>query len=142
MQETQNILPEFINLDAAFESLAENEAPYIRDLGNESNANPDLGIGTDNPTGEGQSTTVLTPTRANIAIPNVLLPDGYNKTIMAGESVTTQEMYVANFNGNGNHGIYVYSGNTGLWQQVIIDPELLFTDLQEGYISRTRLCSY
>jgi len=137
-QETQNILSEFINLDAAFESLAENESPFIKDLSNDLNANPDLGIGTDNPTGEGQSTTVLTPTRSNVAIPDVLLPDGYNKTILAGESATTQEMYVANFNGNGQHGIYVYSGNTGLWQQVIIDPELLFTDLQEAYISEHR----
>ena len=40
-QESQNILPQFINTDSAFERLDENESFYIKDLENNLNANPD-----------------------------------------------------------------------------------------------------
>jgi len=138
MQASQNILPEFLNLDGAYESLLPNEAPFIKDLGNELNANPDSGIGANNPANEGQNAVVLTPTRANVIIPDVELPAGYNKTVFSFESKTTQEYYFGNYNSEGNHGIYVYSGNTGICQRVIIDPELLFTDDPAAYMAEHR----
>jgi hypothetical protein len=137
-QASQNILPEFLNLDGAYESLDSNESPYISDLGNEINANPDGGIGTNNPTQEGSNAVVLTPTRANVIVPDVLLPEGYNKTVLSFESKTTNELYIGNYNGNGNHGIYVYSGNTGIFQQVIVDPKLAFSNEPAAYMAEHR----
>ena len=138
MQDSQKILPLAINTDAAFSSLSETESPFIKDLSTDLNRNPDVGYGMNNPTEEGQSITVLTPSKANVAIPDVILPSGYNKNVGSFESRTTQEWYCMNFNGERNHGIYVFSGNTGLWQKVIIDPELLFSDDPKAYMSEHR----
>ena len=71
----------FLNLDSAFENIKPTESPWIKDLGWDISGNPALGLGTDNGTGEGQNLLVLTPGRANISIPNVILPEGYNKNI-------------------------------------------------------------
>lgn len=139
-QASQNILPQYLNLDAGFNELEGDESSWIKDLSNELNANPDLGLGMNNPSNEGQTTTVLTPTRANVLIPDVILPEGYNKCVGSFESKTTQEFYHCNFNSENQFGIYVYSGNTGVWQKVIIDPELLFSDEPEAFMAEHR-CS-
>jgi len=138
-QDSGNTLGTNINTDAAYEKMQPNESPFIKGLEAGINANPDLGIGTDNNTGEGQNNLVLTPTRSNVQYPNTLVPSGYNKNIGCYESINTQELYYFNFNGDGNHGIYVCYGNTGLWQKVIIDAELGFTDNQENFIASHRV---
>jgi len=137
-QDSSKILPQFLNTDSAYEKLLPNESPFIKGTEWGLNGNPDLGIGTDNPTGEGQNTLVLTPTRSNIAIPDTILPTGYNKTVLQFESITTQELYYGNYNINGNHGLYVFNGNTDLWQKIIVDPELNFSDEPEAFMGEHR----
>lgn len=140
MQEQEKILPHFINTDAEISKLNPDESFFIKGVGKDLNANPSTGNGQSTPVGEGSNTALtLTPTRSNKIIPNVLLPKGYNKNIGQFESVTTQELYYFNFNSNGNHGIYVLDGNTGLWQKIIEDSELGFTDNQENYIAQHRV---
>lgn len=131
-QKQEEILPLFLNTDTAYEDLPKTDSPFIKGLNWDSSANPVQGIGSSNPMGEGQNMLKLTPTRSNIRIPEALLPAGYNRPLGAFESITTHECYHANFNGNGNHGIYVLSGDTGAWQTVLIDPELHFSDEQES----------
>jgi hypothetical protein len=139
MQHTDGILPLFLNCDKAYEKLDANESPYIRSVGWDVNGNPNLGISTGNPTGEGQNLLKLTPTRSNLAIPDVLKPVGYNLNRGSFESETTQELYYFNYNSNGQHGIYIIDGNTLQWSTVIIDPELGFTDDPEGFIASHRV---
>lgn len=55
MQDTGKIKPEFLNLDGAYENLQPNETPFAKNIDTSINGNPDLGIGTDNGTGEGQN---------------------------------------------------------------------------------------
>ncbi len=138
MQDLGNNLPFFLNTDNAYEKLKPEESPYYKGLSFDINGNPEQGIGTNNPTGEGQNMFVLTPMRSNEAIPDVLLPVGYNKNIGSFESKTTQELYSFNYNSNSNHGIYVLDGNTGFWQKVLIDPYLQFSDNQEAFIADHR----
>lgn len=138
VQDSSKILPQFLNTDGAFEKMLANESPFIKGAEWGINSNPDLGIGTDNGTGEGQNTLVLTPTRSNVVIPDTELPSGFNKNIGQFESVTTQELYYMNYNVNGNHGIYVLNGNTDIWQKVIIDPELNFSDDPKAFIAEHR----
>lgn len=133
-QKQEEILPLFLNCDSAVEQLKPNESLFVKGMGWDINANPVQGIGSNNPTGEGQNLLKLTPTRSNIPVLNVQLPAGYNKCTGSFESVTTQDAFHLNFNSNGNHGIYILSGNTGLWQTVVIDPNLLFSDEQEAAI--------
>lgn len=139
MQAQDKILPLFLNTDSAHETLKPNESPYIKDAGWDINGNPALGLGTDNGTGEGQNFLVLSPGRSNISIPNVLLPDGYNKNIGNFYSEVTQETFCFNFNINGNHGIYSVDGNELTWTKIIIDPELNFRDDQEAFIADHRV---
>lgn len=139
MQDSDKILPRFINTDVAYEHLNNDESPFIKGLAVGMNANPELGNGTNNPTGEGQNVLVLTPTRSNKVVPNAQLPKGINKNVFSFESVTTQEFYYGNHNSNGNHGIYVISGNSGKWTKVIEDIKLNFSDKPEHYISHHRV---
>jgi len=137
-QDSAKILPQFLNLDSAYEKLAPNEAPLIKGVEWGINGNPDLGIGADNPTGEGQNTLVLTPTRSNIIIPDTELPTGFNKNVGSFESTVTQELYYMNYNGNEDHGIYVFNGNTDTWQKVIVDSELNFSAEPEAFMAEHR----
>lgn len=139
MQDKDKILPIALNTDSAFENVKPSEAVFMRDLGWDINGNPALGLGMDNGTGEGQNYLTLTPSRSNISIPDVLLPEGYNKNIGTFYSETTQETYAFNFNINGNHGIYVIDGNDLTWTKVIVDPELNFEDDQEAFIADHRV---
>jgi hypothetical protein len=138
MQDSGSILPKRLNLDVAYEYVTPDESPFIAGLESGINANPDLGIGTDNGTGEGQNNLVLTPSRSNIVIPDAVLPKGFNKNVGVFESIVTHELYYRNYNSEGNHGIYVYSGDTGIWTKVIETPDLEFSDLQEAYGSQHR----
>jgi hypothetical protein len=137
-QKLDRISPLFINTDKSYKNLLPEEASFITGMSIDINANPGDNIGTSNPTGEGQNDLILTPTRSNEELPNVLKPAGNNKNEGSFESVTTQELYYFNFNSNGNHGIYVVDGNTGLWYKVIVDPELAFSDEQEHFIADHR----
>lgn len=138
-QKEEKLLPIYINTDTDYENLLPNESPFIKGMGDDINANPDNGNGSNNPTQEGQNVLSLTPTRSNVAMPDVILPDGHNKSIGTFESILTQELYRFNFNGNGNCGIYVLDGNTGIWSRVIVDPQLGFTDDPEHFISEHRV---
>ena len=138
MQRKETISPLFVNTDITYEELKPFQSPYIRGIGWSLNSNPDSSIGTNSPLTYGQNELVKTPTRSNVEIPTTL-PSGYNKNIGAYYSVTTQELYYFNYNINGNHGIYVLGGNNGLWETVVIDPELLFTDNQENFIANHRV---
>lgn len=139
-QNTSIVSPKFLNLDTSFEELKPTEAAFIKNMTWDINANPTGENGTANPSGEGQNLGALTPVRSNVAVPSVLLPDeGWNRTIGIFESETTNEIYHFNYNSLLNHGIYVLSGDTGLWQKVIIDPELAFSDDQENFIATHRV---
>lgn len=136
-QETQEILPLFLQTDVAIDKIQPNEAVYSRGISFDQNGNPSENSGK----GEGQNSLVLTPVRSNqrlASLPPVPVPAGYNKCCGSFESTTTQELYYCNFNGNGNHGIYVIGGNDGSWDTVVVDPELGFTDDQEGFITDHR----
>ena len=138
-QKKEQIRPLFLNTDLAFSELKPFHTPYLRGLTFDISSNPISNIGTNNPTGEGQNELIQSTIRSNIEVPGVLLPDGYNKHIGEYESTTTQELYHFNFNGNSDHGIYVLGGNTGIWQKVVIDKELQFTDNQESFIKGHRV---
>lgn len=130
-QDAATILPKFLNTDSSYRDLKEDESPYMKGLSWDINANPGSDIGTANPSGEGQNLFALTPARSNSAISGIELPAGYNKSYGTFESKVTNELYHFNYNGNGNHGIYVIDGNTGSYLKVIEDPELGFTEYQE-----------
>jgi hypothetical protein len=139
MQKQDGQLPTYLNLDTAFEDLQPNESPFIKGMETGINANPDDLQGSANPLLEGQNVLTLTPTRSNIVIPNVILPAGYNKNVGSFESILTQELYQFNFNGNGDHGIYILDGNSGVWYKVIVDPTLNFSDDQDAFIAEHRV---
>jgi len=139
MEKQQIINPLFINTDDSFTELKPSESPYMRGLTFEVNANPVSGNGTSNPSGEGQNKLVKSTSRSNVEIPNTLLPKGFNKNIGSFDSPTTQECYYFNFNSNSTHGIYVVDGNTGIWNKVVEDANLLFSDNQENYIKDHRV---
>lgn len=137
-QDAGSFLPININLDVAVEKLNIDEALFIKGMESGLNENPDIGIGSNNPTNEGQTSLKLTPTRSNVEIPNVILPEGSNKNVLSFESLITQEIYVGNYNSNGNHGIYVFSGNTAVWTKVIVDSKLAFSNDPSAYVAEHR----
>lgn len=139
MADENRLLPFFLDSDSSFEKMPEDSAPFIKNLGWDTNANNQLPTGTGNPSGEGQNEYTLTPTRSNKAIPNTDLPIGFNKNAGAFESAITNEFYYFNYNSNGNHGVYVISGDTLDVKKVVIDPELEFTDEADGYFSHHRV---
>lgn len=138
-QKQDGVKPIYLNTDTDFSELKSTEFPYIKSVGWDINANPETGAGTNNPTGEGQNLLAVSKTRSNEVVPDVLLPAGYNKNIGSFESITTRELFHFNYNGNGNHGIYVLSGDTGIWKTVIIDPELQFSDDAEAFMANHRV---
>lgn len=139
MAEENKLLPAFLNSDTGYEKIAPNETPFMKNLGWDTNANGQLATGTGNPTGEGQNQYILTPIRSNKAIPNIDLPSGYNKNVGTFESAITNELYYCNYNENGNHGLYVISGDTMQVSTVIIDPALDFTDDADGFFAEHRV---
>lgn len=141
-QDTQKILPLFINTDKSYDSLQSDESPLIKGMTWDINSNPGSIIGTANPSGEGQNLFALTPARSNEVIKMVQLPEGFNKNCGTFESRLTKELYHFNYNDRGSHGIYVIDGNTGAWKRVIEDSELGFTDDQEAVISNRVLLRY
>lgn len=144
-QDSGKILPLFLNVDKPYisddpkKAIGPDESPFLQGLSWDINANPEQGIGTNNPSGEGQNQFVLTPTRSNAPVPNVVMPPGYNKCCGSFESVNTQDLFYFNYNELKNHGIYLLDGNTGNWINVIIDQKLAFTDDQEGFIADVRV---
>ena len=138
MQKEETIFPLFIDTDSSYSEIKNNKSPFIRGLSWGITTNPNSSIGTNNPIGYGQNELVLSPTQSNIPIPTTL-PSGYNKNIGAYYSDTTQETFYFNFNGNLQHGIYVLEGNSGLWETVVVDSYLLFTDDQKNFIANHRV---
>lgn len=138
-QKQDGIKPLFLNTDTDLSELKPNESPYLKSAGWDINANPETGAGTNNPTGEGQNLLAISTTRSNEKIPNAILPTGYNKHLGSYESVVTRELYHFYYNDKGNHGICVLSGDTGIWQRVIVDPELQFSDDAEAFIANHRV---
>lgn len=136
-QKPERTLPIFMNVDAAFERLDPNESPFLKGVESGINANP--AIGSNNPTGEGQNAVDLTPTRSNIEVPGILLPSGYNKTAGSFESVVTREAYVFNYNDQGQHSIWVLSGDTGQWSKVVQDPNLPIVSDQTAFLADHRV---
>ena len=135
-QKPEGTLPEFLNLDVAFEKMAPSESLFIKgiELGIDKNPLPSTG----NPTGEGQNALDLNPQRSNAQIPGSIAPPGFNKCAGAFYSETTRETYYANYNDQDQHGIYLISGDTGVWSKVIIDPDLAFTPYQEHFMADHR----
>lgn len=139
-QEQVQISPKFLNCDTAYEDLKPTESPFVKDLTWDINGNPNQGIGTNNPTGEGQNMFSLTPVRSNKLLYEAFpKPAGFNLNIGYFESITTREGYYFNYNDKGNHGIYVIYGDTMTAQQVIVDPELNFTDDPKAFIANHRV---
>jgi len=140
-QKEEQILGLFLQMDNAIERIKPNESTFIKGIGFDQNGNPSEESGTDSGTGEGQNMLVQTPIRSNqilSTLPPNSLPAGYNKNCGSFYSVETDEFYYANFNGNGNHGIYVVDCDTGVWNTVIVDPNLPFTDNQEHFLKDHR----
>lgn len=131
MQKPVGIQPRFLNTDAAFDKIGPDETPYSRDIDDDISANPfNTGIGTANPTGEGQNFMSLSPVRSTVPIP-VNLPPGYNLNIGEAFFELTNETYIFNYNSNGNinnHGVYVLNGDTMQWSTVIVDSALNFSN--------------
>lgn len=134
-QKEEKILPKFLNLDESFESMGPDDSPFIKNITDEINANPEQGNGSNTPLQEGSNVLSLTPIRSNERVPGVILPAGYNKNIGSFESELTQECYCFEYNDAGNHSICILDGNTGIWTRVIVDPNLQFTDNQENFIA-------
>lgn len=139
-QKQDGIKPFFLNMDTDFSELKPKEFPFLKSVNWDINRNPAIGIGTNNPTQEGQNLMAITKTRSTQRVPNAILPaNGWNKHLGSFESTTTQELYHFNFNSLGSHGIYVLSGNDGVWQQVVIDSELQFSDDAEAFMANHRV---
>lgn len=65
----------------------------------------------------------------NIVIPDQILPAGTNECIGSYEDVYTPSIIFFNWNSLGDHGIYQYFNNTGLYgvvKKLMVDSELLF----------------
>lgn len=139
MQKVGVIQPKFLNFDSAYaavnpeESLKPNESPWIKDLTWDFNENP---VGTT--IGQGANQFSLTPVASNRPIPFTPI-SGYKRTIGSFYSETTQETYFFVYSGTGNHAIYVVYGNSETIDQVIVDPNLQFTDNQNGELPSHRV---
>jgi len=132
MRKTGIIQPHFLDLDSAFVNIKPDSSPFIKDLTFDQEGNP---YGT--PVGQGQNQFSLKPVGSNEAIP--FTPQtGYVRTILNFYSETTQETYFGIYSGNGNHAIYVIYGDTKTIAQVIVDPNLNFTDNQDGQMPQHR----
>lgn len=141
MQKEEQILPLFLQMDNAVEKILPTEGPFIKGLCFDTNGNPSEEAGAAGGTGEGYNQLIQSPVRSSqilATLPANSLPPGYNKNCGSFFSVETNEFYYANFNGNGNHGIYVVNCDTGVWNKVIIDTNLPFTDNQEGFLAEHR----
>ena len=141
-QKQDGIKPfQFMNLDSDYSELKSGEAAFLRSITWDINANPaNTGTGTSNPSGEGQNLLAASTTRSNERVANTILPNtGWNKNVGSFESVTTNDMFYLNYNSLGQHGIYILSGNTGIVQTVIIDPELNFSDDAEAFMANHRV---
>lgn len=135
-QKPEGTLPLFLNTDVAFEKMLPSESPFIK--GTEIGISKNPLTSTGNPTGEGQNALDISPTRSNSKIPGAIAPAGFNKNAGEFYSDTTRETYYANFNSNGDHGIYLLSGDTGQWSTVVIDKNLPFTENQKDYLKGHR----
>lgn len=135
-QKPEGSLPLFLNTDVAFEKMNADETPFSKGVEVGISKNPLSNTG--NPTGEGQNALDLSPTRSNAVVPLAMVPAGYNKNCGTFYSETTRETYYANYNENGNHGIYVIDGDSGKWSIVIVDPNLPFTPYQQDYLKDHR----
>ena len=136
-QKEEQILPIFLQVDNATERLKPNETPFKKGTGFDQNGNPSEEAGTQGGTESGYNALVETPIRSNqilSGIPANFYPSGYNKNYGSFFSVETNEFYWANFNGNGNHGLYVVNCDTGQVNTIVIDPNLPFTEEQEGFL--------
>lgn len=131
--------PLFINLDASLETLKPEEALRIHNYTIDSDGNGALPTATGNGVDEGSNEIALKPIRSNKKVPDAVLPNGYNQTGGCFESITTQEMYYMNKNSEGQDGVYLFDGNTGLWAKVIEDPELGFSDEPEAFMANHRV---
>jgi len=141
MNKEEKILPFFINVDNSLETISPSEAPFLKSVTFDVNANPISGAGTGNPTGEGQNLYALTTVRSNVVVPNTELPQvGWNKNCGSYLSPVTNELYYCNYNSTGQHGIYVINGMSGVVQKMIIDPELNFSDDPKAFMANHR-CS-
>jgi len=138
-QQQDSVKPLFLNLDSSFETMQKNESPFIKDWTWQINGNANLPTGTGNPSGEGQNEFALTPSRGNQQLTSPALPSGFNKCVGSFESTLTKENYYFNYNDNGNHGIYVISGDDLSIQKVVVDSNLNFTEDQESYFSEHRV---
>lgn len=130
----EKIRPLFLDSDSTVELIKEDSCLFSKDLTWDISANPNTGTGTGNPTGEGQNFLTLTPIRSNIEVPDTILPEGYNKTVLSFESITTQELYYGVYNSERNHTLCVLNGNTGVWSVVLQDPQLNLSDEQQHSI--------
>lgn len=140
-QKEEQILPLFLQTDNSLETLRPNETSFLKGVGFDQTGNPSGEAGTSKGIESGYDALTQNPIRSNQVLPNLpsnSLPAGYNKNCGNFFSVETNEFYYANFNGNGNHGVYVFNCDTGVWSIVIIDPNLPFTDQQDGFLASHR----
>jgi hypothetical protein len=140
-QKEEQILPLFLQMDNAIEYIKANETPFQKGVNFDIDNNSSDEAATEGGKKSGYNAFVLTPTQSNEildTLPPSSLPVGYNKNVGSFYSVQTSEFYYANYNSNGNHGIYVVNCNTGEWNIVIVDSNLPFTDNQEHFLKDHR----
>ena len=136
MQKPEQTLPVFWTTDAALDKLEPNESPFIKGVESGLNANPETG--SNNPTGEGQNTASLTPTRSNVLVPGLLLPSGYNKFSGSFESEVTRETYIWYYNDQDQHSVWLLSGDTGLYSKIVQDPNIPIPSDQAAFMANHR----
>jgi len=140
-QKEEQILPIFLQQDNAVEKLLPSEGTFIKGLCFDINSNPSEEAGTVNGTGEGQNMLVMSPQRSNqilSGIPTNFYPAGWNKNGGSFFSVETNELYWANINQNGNHGLYVVNCDTGAVSTIVVDPNLPFSEDQDAFMADHR----
>lgn len=140
-QQEEKILPIFLNVDTATEMLKSTESPFIKGLSWDINSNPSEEAGSSGGTKEGYNFLVQSPQRSNqilYGIPPNFYPAGWNKNGGSFFSVETNEMYWANINQNGNHGLYVVNCDTGVISTIVVDSNLPFSENQEAFMADHR----
>jgi len=122
-----------INLDVDFLRLPPNTAAFIKNLTTNVNINANAAALS------GGNETVRTPMEGNQALVISGTPAGTNYCIGTYSYETTNEMYFALYNSNGNHSIWVVSGDTGGVTLVYTSPLLPFLLDPKYFLSEGRM---
>lgn len=135
-QVTKSVKPIYVATDVDERSQKPDSAKFIKNLRIGFNRN---GRAVGSEANSGSNMGARTPLLSNIACSNLPLPYGFNKSLGSYESQETNELYYFNYNGSGNHGIYMIDGSTMQAHTLIVDPKLGFSLLPQFAIPAHRV---